>query len=174
MRSLLFSIASLILFTSSCCAQEQVPYILHTTPYDNINGSFVYPRDWPSNFSIGSQINITWTTQFPSVHLYYYQNRKIAEIVNIGKALVQPWCLWEVQTTVKNLTDPWVFRIVNAKGTLYDRTNLGFTSAGFYIDRDTNPAPSSSFTQSETTAPTRLNRPSYLPSRTPCPRSRAT
>lgn len=50
--------------------------------------------------------------------------------------LAMEWLLWEVGTEETNLTDPFVFRIVDAGGTEDEQLDGGFWSSSFFIIRD--------------------------------------
>jgi hypothetical protein len=56
---------------------------VYTKPLDNENGSFIFPRTFPMNFREGSTLNLTWTTKFNKINLYYYQRDKVAESVQL-------------------------------------------------------------------------------------------
>jgi hypothetical protein len=57
---------------------------IYTTPQDSENGGFVFPRKWPMTFREGSTINITWSTDFISVNLYYYQRGNVANSIQLA------------------------------------------------------------------------------------------
>lgn len=57
---------------------------IYTTPMDTVNGSFVFPRTWPMSFREGSTINVSWTTKYSTVNLYYYQRGKVANSVQVA------------------------------------------------------------------------------------------
>lgn len=46
------------------------------------------------------------------------------------------WYQWEVGAEESNLTNPFVFRIVNAQGTTEEQNNEGFWSTSWYLTRD--------------------------------------
>ncbi|RYP90032.1 hypothetical protein DL770_003877 [Monosporascus sp. CRB-9-2] len=108
--------------------------IIFTEPRDSANGSFIFPRTWPISFRETSTINITWTTNYEGINLYYYQRGKVATSIQIATT---EWYFWEVRTEEANVTEPFVFRIVNAHGTNDEQLNGGFWSTSFFIRRDT-------------------------------------
>ena len=55
-----------------------------TTPQDSVNGSFVFPRTYPITFREGSSINISWSTTFENINLYFYQRGKVANSVQLA------------------------------------------------------------------------------------------
>jgi hypothetical protein len=57
---------------------------LYTNPVDTINGSFSFPRQYPLNFRETSLINITWSSEYEGVNLYYYQRGKVAVSTQIA------------------------------------------------------------------------------------------
>ncbi|RYO98212.1 hypothetical protein DL766_008794 [Monosporascus sp. MC13-8B] len=107
--------------------------IIYTEPRDSANGSFIFPRSWPIVFGETSTINIKWSTIYEDINLYYYQRGKVATSVQIATT---EWYMWEVKTEEANVTEPFVFRIVNAHGTDDEQLNGGFWSTSFFIRRD--------------------------------------
>ncbi|KAF2278189.1 uncharacterized protein EI97DRAFT_499695 [Westerdykella ornata] len=127
-----------------------------TTPQDSANGSFIFPRAYPLAFREGSNINISWSTKYENINLYFYQRGKVADSVQLVTNLATNWYQWEVRAQETNLTNPFVFRVVNAKGTAEERTNGGFWSTSWYLTRGGDTSQSvtlSSSTVSSTTAP---------------------
>ncbi|KAJ8110741.1 hypothetical protein OPT61_g6492 [Boeremia exigua] len=106
------------------------------TPYDTINGSFIFPRVWPLTFREGSSINISWSTEYKDIDLYYYQQIKNAASVQLVTNLAANWYQWDVRSEAKDLSEPFVFRIVNARGTPKGRSIGGFYSTSWYLTRD--------------------------------------
>ncbi|KAI0600569.1 hypothetical protein F4775DRAFT_39642 [Biscogniauxia sp. FL1348] len=130
-------------------ARQENTGLIYTTPGDSVNGSFIFPRTWPMNFRETSTINISWTSTYEGVSLYFYQRGKVANSTQIAKLLkanlATDWYQWEVKTDETNLTEPFVFRIVNARGTAEEAALGGFWSTSFFILRDA--------TESATTSP---------------------
>ncbi|KAI1504926.1 hypothetical protein F5X99DRAFT_405563 [Biscogniauxia marginata] len=91
---------------------------------------------WPMDFRETSAINITWTTTYEGVNLYFYQQGKVADSTQIATNLATGWYQWEVKTADTDLTDPFVFRIVNAFDTEEEMLGGGFWSTSFFILRD--------------------------------------
>ncbi|KAI3317843.1 hypothetical protein HD806DRAFT_358758 [Xylariaceae sp. AK1471] len=121
---------------------------IHTEPQDSVNGSFVFPVTYPLTFRETSTINITWKTSYEAVNLYYYQSGKVATSLQISTNLGIKWFQWQVHAEETNLTLPYVFRIVNARGTDYEQTQEGFWSTSFYITRDSSSASTTSMMSS--------------------------
>ncbi|KAI0102574.1 hypothetical protein GGR51DRAFT_574035 [Nemania sp. FL0031] len=113
---------------------------IYTTPQDNINGSFIYPRTYPLTFTEKTAINVTWNTRFESVNLYYYQSGNVANSSQLARSLRSSWFYWEVSAVGNDYALPYVFRIVNSHGTDYERYVQGFWSTSFYIVGKTLPA----------------------------------
>ncbi|RYP16927.1 hypothetical protein DL765_004851 [Monosporascus sp. GIB2] len=132
--------------------------IIYTEPRDSANGSFIFPRTWPIGFRETSTINITWSTNYEGINLYYYQRGKVATSVQIATT---EWYMWEVKTEEANVTEPFVFRIVNAHGTDDEQLNGGFWSTSFFIRRDT---PAETVTSTSTSISSAFN--SATPTRT--------
>lgn len=57
---------------------------LYTSPVDTVNGSFTFPRTWPLSFRETSTINISWSTKYEGVNLYYYQRGKVAASIQLA------------------------------------------------------------------------------------------
>ncbi|KAK6845772.1 hypothetical protein PG995_015882 [Apiospora arundinis] len=110
---------------------------IYTKPQDSTNGSFTYPRVYPIKFRETSQLNITWNTKYSAVNLFCYQRGKVATPMQLSTNLAEKWFQWDVKVLETNLTEPYVFRIVNAKGTSQEQSNGGFWSSSFSIVRDT-------------------------------------
>jgi hypothetical protein len=72
----------ILLYTFPAYAQNNGN--LYTTPADSPNGSFVFPRTFPLTFREGSSINISWTTDFESVNLFYYQRGQVANSIQLA------------------------------------------------------------------------------------------
>ncbi|KAF1847159.1 uncharacterized protein K460DRAFT_352334 [Cucurbitaria berberidis CBS 394.84] len=126
-----------------------------TTPQDSINGSFLFPRTYPLTFREGSSINISWSKTYENINLYFYQRGKVANSVQLGTNLAADWYQWEVRAEESNLTNPFVFRIVNAQGTTEEQNSEGFWSTSWYLTRDHSASKSvtlSSSAASSTTA----------------------
>ncbi|KAK7981276.1 hypothetical protein PG989_013733 [Apiospora arundinis] len=134
---------------------------IYTKPQDSANGSFTYPRAYPIKFRETSQLNITWNTKYSAVNLFCYQRGKVATPMQLSTNLAEKWFQWDVKVLETNLTEPYVFRIVNAKGTSQEQSTGGFWSSSFSIARDTvsSAAPSAtpSATSSGTIPPTTSN-----------------
>ncbi|ETS76080.1 hypothetical protein PFICI_11467 [Pestalotiopsis fici W106-1] len=58
--------------------------------------------------------------------------------------LATSWYQWKVYAEETNLTEPYVFHMVNARGTTYEQTQGGFWSTSFYILRNETSSSSSS------------------------------
>ncbi|KAK8026303.1 hypothetical protein PG990_004126 [Apiospora arundinis] len=114
---------------------------IYTKPQDSANGSFTYPRAYPIKFRETSQLNITWNTKYSAVNLFCYQRGKVATPMQLSTNLAEKWFQWDVKVLETNLTEPYVFRIVNAKGTSQEQSNGGFWSSSFSIVRDTRDHP---------------------------------
>ncbi|KAI0164759.1 hypothetical protein GGR57DRAFT_497635 [Xylariaceae sp. FL1272] len=135
-------------------SDENTGYI-YTTPFDTINGSFAFPRQYPLQFRESSQINITWDTKYEGVNLYYYQRGKVAVSTQIATNLATSWYQWEVFAEEKNLTEPYVFHMVNARGTAGEQYDGGFWSTSFFILRDDDDSTSSSTSSAPATSSTK-------------------
>ncbi|KAI1488944.1 hypothetical protein F5X96DRAFT_643004 [Biscogniauxia mediterranea] len=140
-------------------ARQENTGLIYTTPGDSDNGSFIFPRTWPMNFRETSTINISWTSTYEGVSLYFYQRGKVTNSTQIATNLATDWYQWEVKTDETNLTEPFVFRIVNARGTTEEAALGGFWSTSFFILRDapesttTSPASSSTSVSLSSTLP---------------------
>ncbi|KAF2682382.1 hypothetical protein K458DRAFT_390873 [Lentithecium fluviatile CBS 122367] len=129
---------------------------IFTTPQDSPNGSFVFPRTYPITFREGSSINISWSTTYKNINLYFYQRGQVATSVQLVTNLAIEWYQWEVRTEEANLTNPFVFRVVNAQGTSEEQSSDGFWSTSWYLARDGSSSESvtlSSSAASPTTTP---------------------
>jgi len=124
-----------------------------TIPQDSVNGSFIFPRIYPLTLREGSSINISWVTTYENINLYFYQRGKVANSVQLGSEcrrtfrclqvlmvplanLATEWYQWDVRAEERNLTNPFVFRIVNAQGTTEEQNTEGFWSTSWYLSRD--------------------------------------
>ncbi|KAI1774450.1 hypothetical protein F4818DRAFT_82857 [Hypoxylon cercidicola] len=152
--------------------------VIYTSPIDTDNGSFIFPRTWPLDFRETSTINISWTTKYEVVNLYYYQKGKVATSLQLSTNQATEWYQWEVMSEETNLTEPFVFRIVNARGTSEEKLNGGFWSTSFYIVRNAVASTTSSLlpsstlsesssTASTTTSSTTTSSPTSTPSQGP-------
>lgn len=54
---------------------------IYDTPGDSVSGSFSFPRTYPLSFREASTINVTWTTTFERVNLYYCQRGNVANSI---------------------------------------------------------------------------------------------
>ncbi|KAF2623565.1 hypothetical protein BU25DRAFT_461944 [Macroventuria anomochaeta] len=102
-------------------------------PRDSVNGSFIFPRTYPLTFREGSSINISWSKTYENINLYFYQRGKVANSVQLVTNLATEWYQWEVHAEETNLTNPFVFRIVNAQGTTEEQNGEGFWSTSCRI-----------------------------------------
>ncbi|KAH8704402.1 hypothetical protein GQ44DRAFT_778091 [Phaeosphaeriaceae sp. PMI808] len=100
-----------------------------TAPQDSNNGFFLFPRTYPITFREGSSINISWSTTYTNINLYFYQRGKVVNSVQLGMG---------GRTKETNLTNPFVFRVVNSQGTTEEQSNGGFWSTSWYLARDEN------------------------------------
>ncbi|KAF7540155.1 hypothetical protein G7054_g1618 [Neopestalotiopsis clavispora] len=71
--------------------------------------------------------------------------------------LATSWYQWEVFAEETNLTEPYVFHMVNARGTNYEQTQQGFWSTSFYILRDETSSSSTSSSSTSTSSSTLLS-----------------
>ncbi|RYP45201.1 hypothetical protein DL768_008433 [Monosporascus sp. mg162] len=109
--------------------------IIFTEPQNSANGSFIFPRMWPTGFRETSTVNITWTTNYEGINLYYYHQR--GNVATSVPTAATEWYMWEVKTEEANVAEPFVFRIVNAHGTDDEQLNGDFWSTSFFIRRNT-------------------------------------
>ena len=156
-----------------------------TTPQDSANGSFIFPRTYPLTFREGSSINVSWSTTYDNINLYFYQRGKVATSVQLVSKcidilrfsqtlLMRPvanlatnWYQWEVRAEETNLTNPFVFRVVNAHGTTEEQNGQGFWSTSWYLSRDdsaSKPVTSSSSVAPSSSTTTTMATPSAAPS----------
>ncbi|KAK6067255.1 hypothetical protein SCUP515_10227 [Seiridium cupressi] len=68
--------------------------------------------------------------------------------------LATNWYQWQVLAEETNLTEPYVFHMVNARGTTYEQTQQGFWSTSFYILRDETVSSGSSSSSTSTSSST--------------------
>lgn len=147
---------------------------LYTTPQDSVNGSFIYTRTYPLTIREGSTINISWSMTYENVNLYFYQKGKVANSVqlfsewrtkkrlsyalltNLLANLATEWYQWDVHTEETNLTNPFVFRIVNARGTAKEQYAGGFWSTSWYLTGDVNASESETSLSSSASSSTAL------------------
>ncbi|KAK8038540.1 hypothetical protein PG993_006951 [Apiospora rasikravindrae] len=94
---------------------------IYVTPSNSVNGSFIYPRVFGERFRETSS-----KTQYDAVNLYTYQRGKVGASVQLSTNLAARWFQWEVRVQETNLTEPYVFRIVNAFGTPEEQLQHGF------------------------------------------------
>lgn len=66
-----------LLFASHTLADGNNTAQYSTTPVDSQNGSFIYPRAYPLTFQEGSTVNLTWSTTWIAVNLFYYQRGQL-------------------------------------------------------------------------------------------------
>ncbi|KAI5868012.1 hypothetical protein GGS23DRAFT_608568 [Durotheca rogersii] len=121
---------------SSPPKREENTGTIYEMPWDSANGSFVFPRKWPMDFRETSVINISWTTTYQGANLYYYQRGKAATPIQLAANLATGWYQWEVEAKEADLTEPYVFRIADARGAREQTRTEGFWSTSFYITRD--------------------------------------
>ncbi|KAL7626286.1 hypothetical protein AAE478_003057 [Parahypoxylon ruwenzoriense] len=128
-------------------SREDITKPILTSPQDSVNGSFVFPRTWPTNVRETSIINISWVTKYEGVNLYYYQRGKIAASIRLATDLATDWYQWVVRMEETDFTEPFVFHIINARGTIDETFIGGFWSTSFII-RDEPPHTASPSTSS--------------------------
>ncbi|CAO2648862.1 Nn.00g098110.m01.CDS01 [Neocucurbitaria sp. VM-36] len=154
MRALLakFGILSSTLLPSHVLPRDEGR--IWTTPQDSVNGSFIFPRTYPLAFRDGSSINISWSKSYESINLYFYQRGKVANSVQLVANFATEWYQWEVRAEETNLTNPFVFRIVNAQGTTEEQNTEGFWSTSWYLTREDNASESSAASPTTATSST--------------------
>ncbi|KAK7976953.1 hypothetical protein PG988_004443 [Apiospora saccharicola] len=116
--------------------REENTGFIYYNPLDTDNGFFIYPRVFAERFRESSSVNISWRTQYDAVNLYFYQRGKVAASTQLTTNLAARWFQWQVRVQETNLTEPYVFRILNAFGTSEEQTDSGFWSSSFYVMRD--------------------------------------
>ncbi|KAJ8113980.1 hypothetical protein OPT61_g4026 [Boeremia exigua] len=156
MRTLLAKIGILSTAVHSSRVLPRDEGRIWTTPQDSVNGSFNFPRTYPLTLREGSSINISWSMTYENINLYFYQRGKVATSVQLVTNWATEWYQWEVHAEETNLTNPFVFRIVNAQGTAEEQNGGGFWSTSWFLSRDdkasTSQLPLSSVVSSITVA----------------------
>jgi hypothetical protein len=83
-RTIYALLSSTFLYAQVGAQSSENTGVLYTTPGDSEDGQFIFPRTWPQTLREGSTINITWSTVYESVNLYYYQRGKVASSIQIA------------------------------------------------------------------------------------------
>lgn len=156
------------LYSSNIFPRAEAEGRIFTEPYDTVNGSFVFPRTWPLTFRESSNINIH-RPQNTTMSIYTFINRarfqpqcswsvsvqnnlSATSLITRPANLATNWYQWDVHAEEANLTNPFVFRIVNAQGDLRERNTGGFYSTSWYIVQDNDASQSATSSSSAPTA----------------------
>ena len=98
------------------------------------DGIFTVPNGNMESFSVGTMMNISWTTEYTSMTLWLITG---CDFARPTRSLVTGYSgtffQWEVSTTSTNSSQVYLFRIVNDEGTTDDLLSGGFLSATFRI-----------------------------------------
>ncbi|KAM0717482.1 hypothetical protein Q7P37_007334 [Cladosporium fusiforme] len=86
-------------------------------------------------FSLGSTMNVSWSTQYPSINLYLIFNAEYDSPRTLLFGSTRASYEWEVDDNGNN-TRPFSFRIVNAEGTNDDLIGGGFYTGQFWVRRE--------------------------------------
>ncbi|KAK8108327.1 uncharacterized protein PG998_010340 [Apiospora kogelbergensis] len=128
---------------------------VYKKPTVSVNGTFAFPKIYGEKYRETSSLNISWSTKYEAVNLQCYQRGKVATPMQLSTNLAEKWFQWDIKVQETNLTEPYVFRIVNARGTAQEKSGGGFWSSSFFIVRDAVPSstPSATNTPSSTPSP---------------------
>lgn len=100
--------------------------------YDD--GGFTVPNGNMVSFSMGTMMNISWTTDYNSVTLWLITGCDFARpTLSLVTGYSNTFFQWEVSTTSTNSSQAYLFRVVNDEGTSDDLLSGGFVSATFQI-----------------------------------------
>lgn len=116
------------------------------------DGSFNVPSSSTPSFSVGTTMNVSWTTNYESATLWLITGCDWDHpALSLATGISYPFFQWEVSTTSTNTSQVYMFRVVNTDGTYDELHNGGFLSATFEILGGPSLS-SSSITQSSPTA----------------------
>ena len=73
-------------------------------------------------------------------------------LTSLSANLATRWYQWEVRAEETNLTNPFVFNVVNAQGTDEELTSQGFRSTSWFLKRDGSSSESASVSSSVTSS----------------------
>lgn len=94
------------------------------------DGSFNVPSGSTPSFSVGTMMNVSWTTNYESATLWLITGCDWDLSLATG---ISYTFQWEVSTTSTNTSQVYMFRVVNTDGTYDELHNGGFLSATFDI-----------------------------------------
>ena len=80
----LWVMSSTLLASHVSPRQEEEEGRIWTEPQDSSDGGFIFPVTYPTDFREGSSINISWSTTYENINLYFYQRGKVANSVQLA------------------------------------------------------------------------------------------
>ncbi|KAM5439021.1 hypothetical protein McanMca71_002070 [Microsporum canis] len=120
----------IITYTLAECPSVELPL-----PEEYSDGKFYYPNGSPQCVSKGSHMNVSWASIYGATNLYLIQGENYNSPVGITLNTASTWYDWTVSySDATNHSAPFVFRIVNARGTKESQQLGGFISGQFYIN----------------------------------------
>lgn len=98
------------------------------------DGSFNVPSGSTLSFSVGTTMNVSWTTNYESATLWLITGCNWDHpALSLATGISYTFFQWEVSTTSTNASQVYMFRVVNTDGTYDELHNGGFLSATFDI-----------------------------------------
>lgn len=112
------------------------------------DGRFDTPNGNTPTFSVGTEMNIRWTTVYDASTLWLIVGCDFAHpAASLATGILETSFTWTIETTSTNSSQVYLFRVVDAGGSVLDQRQGGFVSAPFMIAG----GPSSSKASSSTT-----------------------